>query len=60
MVGQRPQARDAEDAIHESGDAGIFDPGHVDQFRQHLVSVHPTYVAKFDELLQRAREQRDE
>jgi hypothetical protein len=34
-------------------------PEHVDRIRQHLLGVHPAYVARFDDLLQRAREQTD-
>jgi hypothetical protein len=32
----------------------------IDAIRQHLASVHPEYVIAFDELVQSAREQRDE
>ena len=31
----------------------------VDSIREHLVTVHPDYVAAFDQLVQRAREQED-
>lgn len=32
----------------------------VAEIRQHLTTVHPTYVAAFDRIVERAREQRDE
>lgn len=35
-------------------------PGHVDSIRGHLASVHADYAARFDGLVERAREQRDE
>lgn len=35
-------------------------PGSVEMVRRHLVSVHPDYVAAFDRLTSRAREQTDE
>jgi hypothetical protein len=32
----------------------------IDGIRQHLSGVHPNYVSTFDQLVERAREQRDE
>jgi len=35
-------------------------PESVEAIRQHLAAVHPNYAAAFDQLVQRAREQRDD
>lgn len=42
------------------GEVMRANPDQVDPIRQHLAAVHPDYVARFDELVQRAQEQRDE
>jgi hypothetical protein len=50
------RARDDSDVV----ELVRSNPGETDAVRLHLASVHPDYVATFDKLVQRAREQQDE
>jgi hypothetical protein len=49
--------------LRDESDVGELlrsNPDQVDTLRRHLAGVHADYVARFDELLRRAREQQDE
>jgi hypothetical protein len=49
------RARDESDVV----ELVRANPGAIDAIRQHLSSIHPDYVAAFDRLVDRAREQQD-
>jgi len=49
--------------LRDEGDVGELvraNPDQVEAIRQHLATVHPGYVAAFDQLVHRAQEQRDQ
>jgi hypothetical protein len=49
--------------LRDDGDIGELvraNPDQVETWRQHLSTVHPDYVQRFDDLVKRAREQQDQ